>query len=348
MYILGNVLTQNFYPIRIRPICTLLAGYRSQTPQKTITRSLFKMAENNSEDTGMAQKTILRYQHDASTLSLRTGITSFRPLSDLSEANSSLFKAANPNPEQDFILTAEETIFHPQGGGQPSDEGTITILPSGGEEDNGKSSTTESESTSQPPPTLEMRLARHEATNPNIVLHLVRFINTTATKALPKPSTPILLNVDPTKRTLYSRLHTAGHVLGGAVRSTVSASVPDFSELKASHFPSSASCEFSGLISSDWKAAIQSKVDEIVASAEPVRISFWGKEDFEREGLERLVPEGWDWESSGELRVVRIGEVDVYPCGGTHVATTDLCGRVGVRKISRQKGVSRVGYTVEE
>jgi Ser-tRNA(Ala) deacylase AlaX len=84
-----------------------------------------------------------------------------------------------------------------------------------------------------------------------------------------------------------------------------------------------------------------------VASAEPVQIGFWGKADCEREGLERLIPEGWDWEIGGELRVVRIGEVDVYPCGGTHVERTDLCGKVGVRKISRQKGGSRVGYTVD-
>jgi len=312
------------------------------------------MANNNDNNgnTDQTESTILRYQHDASILSLRTKITSFRPLSDLSEANRGLFKAVSPDPEQDFILTAEETIFHPQGGGQPSDEGSITILsphnPREGE-GNGKAQSPETTAPTTPPqPTLEMRLARHETSNPNLVLHLVRFSNnnTTTNTSLPQSSTSILLTVDATKRTLYSRLHTAGHVLGGAVRSTVSASVENFSELKASHFPESASCEFSGLISGDWKGPIQTKVDEIVASAEPVQIGFWGKEDFAREGLERLIPEGWDWEQGGKLRVVRIGEVDVYPCGGTHVATTDLCGSVGVRKISRQKGVSRVGYTV--
>ncbi|MEQ6329237.1 hypothetical protein VLF92_13070, partial [Pseudomonas chengduensis] len=181
-------------------------------------------------------------------------------------------------------------------------------------------------------------------------LHLVRFTSPSPSNNLPPPSTRILLTVNPTKRALYSRLHTAGHILGGAVRSCVSASIPDFDELKASHYPGSASCEFQGLISGDFKPAIQAKVDEIVASAEPVKISFWGREDFEREGLERLVPEGWDWEgdgNGGKLRVVRIGEVDVYPCGGTHVERTDLVGKVGVRKIARQKGgklrVVRIG-----
>ena len=304
------------------------------------------MAENNGAP-AKVENTILRYQHDASILTLSTKITSFSPLSDLSEANRNLFKAADPDPEQDFILTTEETIFHPQGGGQPSDEGTITLL---------EKTNSDSDSTT---PTLEMRLARHSTQNPNLVLHLVRFTTTTTTSPntnnLPSPTPPISLTVNPTKRLLYSRLHTAGHVLGGAVRSTVASSIPDFDELKASHYPGSASCEFQGLISGDFKPAIQARVDEIVASAEPVKISFWGKGDFEREGLERLVPEGWDWgdvggeggEGENKLRVVRIGEVDVYPCGGTHVERTDLCGKVGVRKIARQKGGSRVGYTVD-
>ena len=296
------------------------------------------MAENNGTP-DKVENTILRYQHDASILTLSTKITSFSPLSDLSEANRNLFKAADPDPEQDFILTTEETIFHPQGGGQPSDEGTITLL---------EKTNSDSDSTT-PPATLSMRLVRHSTQNPNLVLHLVRFTSPSPTTPnnLPSPTTPISLTVDPTKRLLYSRLHTAGHVLGGAVRSTVASSIPDFDELKASHYPGSASCEFQGLISGDFKPAIQARVDEIVASAEPVEISFWGKGDFEREGLERLVPEGWDWEAGGELRVVRIGEVDVYPCGGTHVERTDLCGKVGVRKIARQKGGSRVGYTVD-
>ena len=79
------------------------------------------------------------------------------------------------------------------------------------------------------------------------------------------------------------------------------------------------------------------------------------EEEGEGEGLEGLVRGGWDGgdvggeggEGENKLRVVRIGEVDVYPCGGTHVERTDLCGKVGVRKIARQKGGSRVGYTVD-
>jgi Ser-tRNA(Ala) deacylase AlaX len=47
-----------------------------------------------------------------------------------------------------------------------------------------------------------------------------------------------------------------------------------------------------------------------------------------------------------KFRVVRIVGAEVYPCGGTHVDSTDLCGGTVVKKISRSKGNSRVSYAV--
>lgn len=277
--------------------------------------------------------TVLRYHHDGQLLKLRTKVQSVQSLSALNEANLGLFK--NAEQDKDFIITTTETIFHPQGGGQPSDEGAITVVETG-ESSNGTSNA------------LEMRSARHDALNPAVVLHLVR--STTGQDASSiTPGTEVELSVDGGKRLLYSRLHTAGHVLGGAVRRTVGDKIPEFDELKASHFPGSASCEFQGSIGGEHKAAFQAKVDEFVKEGFPVKVEFWKLADFEREGLMRLVPENHPMRNGdGEavLRMVRIVGVDVYPCGGTHVETTDLCGDVTVKKISRSKGTSRVSYAI--
>ncbi|KAI2792219.1 hypothetical protein POX_b02256 [Penicillium oxalicum] len=286
--------------------------------------------------------TYLAYQHDAKLLQLETTIQSIQPISALHEINQSLFKTAQ---EDDYIIVTKETIFHPQGGGQPSDEGYIFLA----------NPTTTSTSSSPSPPSLndadaifQVLSARMDATNNGQVLHLIRPTSTsTNPSSPPPPNTPIIQKVDAAKRLLYSRLHTAGHVLGSAVRHLLESQVPDFDELKASHFPDSASCEFRGSIGGEWKEAIQTRVNEYIARGMPVEIEFWDEADFTREGLEHLRPDR-SLLALGEekFRVVRIVGAEVYPCGGTHVETTDRCGETVVKKISRSKGNSRVSYAV--
>lgn len=70
--------------------------------------------------------TILRYQHNAKLYKLKTKVQSARALASLHESNRNLFKTADA--DKDFIITTTETIFHPEGGGQPSDEGTVAII----------------------------------------------------------------------------------------------------------------------------------------------------------------------------------------------------------------------------
>ncbi|KAH8726027.1 Threonyl/alanyl tRNA synthetase [Phaeosphaeriaceae sp. PMI808] len=144
--------------------------------------------------------------------------------------------------------------------------------------------------------------------------------------------------IDADKRRLHSRLHTAGHVIGAAVNRLVGeGKLPaDIRDGKASHYPSAAFVEFSGLIPGTAKDAIQAVVDGFVRADYAVSIDVWSEE---RAGEE------WDGGRWG-VRVVRIGEVGSYPCGGTHVERLGECGRVVVRNIKRQKGVSKIGYEV--
>lgn len=285
--------------------------------------------------TAMA-RTVLSYQTNAKLYTLSTVVTALTPFSQLAEANKQLFKSAT---DEDSVVVTQETIFHPQGGGQPSDVGTMAAATSSDETKNS---------------TFNVSAVRHDAVNPGIVLHLGRFEPASST---PFPlGSAVTQSIDVPKRLFYSRLHTAGHVLGAAVRSLLEHEVPGFDELKASHFPDSAACEFAGLIQGTWKEGIQKRVDDYVAAAMPVEIEFWDEDDFRREGLERLIPSrdgdgngnggGVDIAPGEKFRVVRIVGAETYPCGGTHVDSTDLCGQVGVRKIARQKGTSRVSYTV--
>ncbi|KAH8801773.1 threonyl/alanyl tRNA synthetase [Xylogone sp. PMI_703] len=279
-------------------------------------------------------KTKLAFQYDGKLMELATKVHSVQPFESLEDANRLLFKNGSSN---DFVIVTSETIFHPQGGGQPSDEGFM----------NWKSkSTAATDSLPDDEFSFQVKAVRMDAIHSSQVLHFGSFTTPTAASQL-QPGDEVKQILDQEKRLLYSRLHTAGHVLGSAVRSLLEHEVPNFDELKASHFPDSAACEFRGVIDGKWKEPIQARVNEYLERSMPVEIDFWTEDDFRREGLERLIPDrsllppGED-----KFRVVRIVGAEVYPCGGTHVDTTNLCGDTTVKKISRSKGISRVSYTV--
>ncbi|PKY03090.1 alanyl-tRNA synthetase [Aspergillus campestris IBT 28561] len=275
--------------------------------------------------------TYLAYHYDGKLHTYETTTTSITPFSALPEPTRALFKEGT---DEHYVVTTAGTIFHPQGGGQPSDTGTMELLPS---------------RPSTPPTKFTVHTARKSN---NQVLHLGTF---DSSSQLFTPGEIILQKIDPAKRLLHSRLHTAGHVLGGAVRQLLEDKIEGFDELKASHFPGSAACEFRGLIPGEWKGGIQERVREIVEGKVVVRVEWWRVGDFEERGLGRLLGgiagdgDGDGDENGGEeeegkekkLRVVVIDGVETYPCGGTHVDTTDLCGEVLVKKIVRKSGVSK-------
>jgi Ser-tRNA(Ala) deacylase AlaX len=245
-------------------------------------------------------------------------VKSIQSVAELAPENRVLFKDAK---DDDHVVVTPKTIFHPQGGGQPSDTGTIDTASS----------------------LFEVLSVRMDAVVEGQVLHYGRF-----TSGAFKEGEEITQTIDSAKRLLYSRYHTAGHVLGSAVRHLLEKEVVNFDELKASHFPDSAACEFQGLIDGKWKPEIQKKVDEYIDAAMPVEIEWWDEEDFKKEGLERLIPEErmGGMEEGEKWRIVRIRGAECYPCGGTHVETSAKCGKTNVKKIARSKGNSRVSYSV--
>lgn len=275
------------------------------------------------------------FHHDAKKYTLPTKVVAVHPFASLASPNKALFKqgleaetSGGADAPAYYAVVTDSTIFHPQGGGQPSDVGTMI------------------EGTT----TFNVLSARTDAVNPSQVLHFGQF--TTGPSDAFESGTSVTQAIDVDKRILYSRLHTAGHVLGAAVRHLVENEVEGFDELKASHFPDAASCEFRGKIEGTWKEPIQARLAEYIAKAMPVEIDWWDAADFRKNGLERLIPQPAAPSSTTDVtptekwRIVRIVGAEVYPCGGTHVDTTDQCGETKVTKISRSKGISRVSYAL--
>lgn len=265
-------------------------------------------------------RTYLAFHHNAKLYTLKTIVKSIKLFSSLEVENKPLFKQGK---DEDHVLVTEATIFHPQGGGQPSDTGTISTATS----------------------KFQVQHVRMDVVNDGQVLHFGHFVSDSPVF---EEGDEVEQSIDVEKRLHYSRLHTAGHVLGAAVRHLLEKEIPGFDELKASHFPDAAACEFQGGIEGKWKDPIQKQVDAYIKADFPVEIDWWDEEDFRKEGLERLIPnrEVMGMLPDEKFRVVKIVGAETYPCGGTHVDSTEICGKTTVKKISRNKGISRVSYNV--
>jgi Ser-tRNA(Ala) deacylase AlaX len=274
---------------------------------------------NPTMSSALSEKTIPLYQKDGQLHKHTNTITSIHALSSLPSDTQALFK---PPPDSNpYILTTPSTIFHAQGGGQPSDTGTIQSL--------------SSEST------FHVHQVRQVAP---AILHMGVF---DPPDLQFKGEENVEQSIDVAKRLLHSRIHTAGHVIGLAINQLVTQKhLPaDIVDGKASHYPGAAFVEFAGLIPSTAKSMIQERVDELVAQDHAVSIHFWDEETARRDCTGVL--ESFKSDEDG-VRVVEIGNVGSYPCGGTHVLRLSECGRVVVRGVKRQKGVSKVGYEVQD
>ncbi|KAI9740242.1 MAG: hypothetical protein M1834_004820 [Cirrosporium novae-zelandiae] len=262
-------------------------------------------------------RTRLLYQHDQKLRSIITKVLAVQPVSALSEANRALFKQA---ADEDHVVVTTDTIFYVQGGGQPSDTGIMSS------EDAGDVTS------------FEVASVRHGSEG--CVLHLGRFVPPDSRTFTENES--VKQTIDGEKRDLHSRIHTAGHLLGLAVRS-LSQSMPDVTELKAQHYPGSAFVEFQGLIDGKHKGAIQAKTNELMQQATPVNVHFWNEKELKEKCV--IVPDNVALPDGELMRAVEIEGAGAYPCGGTHFPNTSDVGPIQIRKISRQKGRSKVSYS---
>jgi len=100
------------------------------------------------------------------------------------------------------------------------------------------------------------------------------------------------------------------------------------------------------VIDSKYKDAIQAKSSQYVKDALPIKLYWYKPDQLQEKGV--LHPEGKPIVSGhdGNVRVVEIETAGAYPCGGTHVPDTSVVGEIVVKGIKRQKGISKVSYSI--
>ena len=309
------------------------------------------MSESPAADP-LAHRTIPLYQTQGRLYEHKTNFISMQPLSSLPEETRALFKPASPASQgkdgeateqeegkgapEPHVLTVSETIFHAQGGGQPSDTGIMTT----------PTPAAVPENDSEPNNATVFTVHQVRTLPTGAILHMGVFPSPTSTFA---PSTQLHQAINIPLRILHSRLHTAGHVIGLAVNMLIQrGDLPDtIKDSKASHYPSAAYVTFTGSIPSSLVPTIQTTIDGMVAQDLAVSIAFWNEERARRECFGVEDGTGLKGDDMG-VRVVEMGGRGSYPCGGTHVESLGQLGRVVVKGVKRGKGVSRISYDVAD
>jgi misacylated tRNA(Ala) deacylase len=143
--------------------------------------------------------------------------------------------------------------------------------------------------------------------------------------------TPVKAEIDWERRFRHMRFHTATHLLCAVVRELV-----DGCSITADY----ARLDFAMTDLLD-RGAVQAGLDELIARAMPVGCEWISDEQLRANpGLVKSMsvspPVGF-----GRVRLVRVGDVDLQPCGGTHVRNTAEIGAVRVAKIEKKSARTR-------
>ena len=207
-------------------------------------------------------------------------------------------------------IVLDQSIFYPTGGGQPGDSGTLAW--NGG----------------------QLTIATTvKGENDTIVLVPAEG------GPLPEIGSDVRQDLDWARRSGHMRIHTALHLLSVVIPLPVTGG--SISEAKGR-------LDFDMAEPPADKDALSSALNELIARDLPV-VDDWIS-DAELDANPSLVktmsvkpPRG-----AGKVRLVKIGEgdsqIDLQPCGGTHVARTGEIGRVRLGKVEKKGARNRRVY----
>lgn len=211
------------------------------------------------------------------------------------------------------ILILDQTIFYPQGGGQPFDTGTIR---------NGSSEFIVD----------EVRF------KDGLVYHIGEIKSGSFLK-----NDLVQLSIDEPRRQFNKRNHSAGHVIDVAVKNIGLHLVP----VKGFHFPEGAYVEYQGLMEEEKKEELRVRIEVEANSIVSQKLSMISQMvtydklqtscDFVPEYLPKDKP----------IRIEKIGNFSAHPCGGTHVSNTEKIGPISIVKIKSKSGNTRISYKIE-
>jgi misacylated tRNA(Ala) deacylase len=205
----------------------------------------------------------------------------------------------------------DRTVFYPLGGGQAGDSGWLNTA------DGARLRV------------IDTRKSKRPDATPDDAVHVLDPGDEWRSRLA--VGTTVHAEIDWDRRYRHMRFHTATHLLCAVVKELVDGCsiTRDYARL-----------DFAMTDLLD-KAEVQAGLDRLIAKGHPVS-SEWITDD-EMRASPQLVksmsvspPIGF-----GRVRLLRVGDVDLQPCGGTHVRNTAEIGAVRVAKIEKKSARTR-------
>ena len=230
------------------------------------------------------------------------------------------FKAKVLGVEDSNKIVLDQTIYYPEGGGQPSDEGTITRADG-----------------------TVINISYAEKVD-GIVLHHVAKDDIDKLDGI--SGEEVTGAIDALRRDLLTSNHSATHliiasarkVLGKHIWQAGSQNNIEKTRIDLSHYKR---------ITTDDLKEIERLANGYVKENLPVNIKWYDRTDAEIKYGFKLYQGGVV--PGKDIRVVQIPGVDVEACAGTHVQTTGDIGIIKVLRTERvQDGVERIEYAVSD
>lgn len=241
------------------------------------------------------------------------GLTKLLYMEDMQRLECEAFVENIEDKDGKTTLYLDQTVFYPQGGGQPFDNGTI----------------------SNPNANFVVEQVRF---TDGLVQHIGRF-----KLGRFMQGEDVTCDVDKERRELNTRLHSAGHVLDMAVSELGYGWTPG----KGFHFPEGPYVEYEGNLGDETVEAvtekITSKIADILGRGIKTEIKFVTVDEIAK--LCRHVPDYLPKDKPS--RVVLYGDFGI-PCGGTHVAELKDIGQETIRKIKIKDNTIRISYAIDE
>jgi alanyl-tRNA synthetase len=212
--------------------------------------------------------------------------------------------------DKSYFVLLDHTIFYPQGGGQPSDQGRLEL-----------DATTI--------PVLAARMVDGE------VRH---YIDQDYSHIVGKRVQCI---VDRERRLLHAKLHTFGHLISNVLENLY----PSYKAIKGHHFPGECYVEF--VIKSDNPENIDlERVKREIAACinqnRQVQAVFVTEEQFRTicPDSANAIPAA----RTQSIRLVKIGNFSYQPCGGLHVSTTLELQGLEITKFKMKTTSAKIYY----